>query len=119
MKTFDQEVLSDHGKGIYGDCMRACVYTLIGENAGLPHPIDSKNGLWNFKFFSEIERRGRDLVYQPKRKDHWTGLVIACGPGPRGHRHAVVWNIDHNVMFHDPHPSRSGLLGIDGWYILK
>lgn len=120
MKTFDQQVLSDHDNGIYGDCMRACVYTLLGEDVGLPHPIDSKTAHWNFDFFEEIEQKtGKELLYQKNEKEHWPDIVIRCGESPRGIRHAIIWCRSSGTMIHDPHPSRSGLSTYDGWYILK
>lgn len=42
------------------------------------------------------------------------GWHVISGDGPRGRRHAVVgWRGD---IYHDPHPSRDGLLGMrDDW----
>lgn len=118
MKTFDQQVLSDHSRGIYGDCLRACVYTLLGEDIGLCHPIDSKGG-WEFNFFDQLEAKtGKELRYQQREKEHWPDLVIRCGMSPRGIRHAVVWCRSSGTIVHDPHPSRLGLETFDGWYIL-
>lgn len=120
MKTFDQQVLSDHDKGLYGDCMRACVYTLLGEDIGLPHPIDSRTAGWNFDFFEELEKKtGKELTFSPREREFWPDLVIRCGVSPRGIRHAVVWCRSSGTMIHDPHPSRSGLVTFDGWYVLK
>lgn len=119
MQKFDQTTFSDHAKGQYGDCMRACVYTLLGEDIGLVHPIDLK-GLWNYDFFEEIEQKtGKELLYLTQESEFWPKLVIRAGMGPRLSRHAVVWDRENDEMYHDPHPSRDGLMTFDGWYVLK
>ncbi len=118
IKTFDQQVLSDHAKGVYGDCMRACVYTLLQEDIDLPHPI-GEGGHYNFDFFEVLEEKtGKMLTYRPREKEHWPDLVIRCGMSPRNIRHAVVWCRSSGTMVHDPHPSRLGLINFDGWYVL-
>jgi hypothetical protein len=119
MKTFDQQVLSDHERGQYGDCMRACVYTLLGEDIDLPHPI-AEGGGWNHEFFDVLEQRtSKNLDYYPRAKPHWPDFVIRAGVSPRGIRHAVVWCRSSGTIVHDPHPSRLGLSTFDGWYVLK
>jgi hypothetical protein len=119
MQKFDQTTFSDHAKGQYGDCMRACVYTLLGEDIGLIHPIDLK-GLWNYDFFEEIEQKtGKELIYCRSDENISVSLAILSGMSPRGIRHAVVWNREDDSMLHDPHPSRDGLMTFDGWYVLK
>jgi len=119
MKKFDQTTFSDHAKGQYGDYMRACVYTLLGEDVGLVHPIDL-TGLWKYEFFTELTRKtGKDLNFWRQEQGDWPNLVIRSGMGPRGNRHAVVWDREKNGMHHDPHPSRDGLVSFDGWYVLR
>jgi hypothetical protein len=119
MKKFDQTTFSDHAKGQYGDCVRACVYTLLGEDIGLVHPIDLK-GLWNYEFFMElVEKTGKDLNFARNESKSWPNLVIRAGMSPRGISHAVVWDREKNEMYHDPHPTRVGLSSFDGWYVLR
>ena len=43
-------------------------------------------------------------------------ILIASGPGPRGHRHSVLWR--GGRLFHDPHPSSLGLLSADEFDLL-
>lgn len=124
MKTFDQQVLHNPPHD-YGDCTRAVVYTLAQEDLGLPHPIDyrSEDGKeWNMAFFEKLEERGLLLDYFPNNeKDHWPRFVGRSGVTLRGTRHLVVWDREKNEMFHDPHPSRDGLIPgtEDGWFILR
>ena len=124
MKTkFDQQVLSDHDKGQYGDCTRAVVYTLAQRNLGLPHPIDHSDPTqWNMEFFEELEQKhGLLLDFYPREKDFWPRYVGRSGISPRNIRHLVVWDRKENKLFHDPHPSREGLIpgSEDGWFVLK
>lgn len=119
MIKFDQQVLSDHEKGLYGDCLRACVYTLLQKDIELPHPVKGV-GEWNFDFFDDLEQKtGKELLFQPREKEHWPEFVIRTGKSPRDIYHAIVWHRLSGTMFHDPHPSRSGLVIFTGWYVLK
>ena len=122
MQKFDQTTFSDHAKGQYGDCMRACVYTLLGEDIDLPHPI-APDGFWNQEFFDDLQRKTGKYPYPKKTQklfpEDWPKLVIRAGKGPRGHNHAVVWDLENNEMYHDPHPSRDGLVTFERWYVLK
>lgn len=119
MKTFDQQVLSDHEKGQYGDCMRACIYTILGEDIGLPHPI-ANDGFWNQEFFDDLQKKTGKYPHPRRQKeDTFPEFVIRAGKGPRGHNHAVVWSTVTDEMVHDPHPSRDGLVTLERWYILS
>lgn len=123
MVKFDQTVLSDHEKGLHGDCTRAVVYTIAQKDLNLPHPIDHENpSQWNMEFFEKLEEKGYVLDFFPNNeKDHWPRFVGRSGISPRGIRHLVVWDREKNEMFHDPHPSRDGLIPgtEDGWFILR
>lgn len=123
----DQTVHTDRAKGVFGDCTRACVYTLAQFPMELPHPIDSL-GYWNLRFFEELERRYFvELRYQPVRpgKDY-SFLPRICGAGGNtirtpssGATHMVVYDRTVGDVLHDPHPSRDGLTTIEGFYWLK
>lgn len=119
MLKFNQEVLHNPPYD-YGDCTRAVVYTLAQENLRLPHPINYDNPkTWNMVFFKKLEEKGYALDFFPK--GHWPRFVGRSGISPRGIRHLVVWDRKTNTMFHDPHPSREGLVPgtEDGWFILR
>lgn len=122
MITFDQQVLSDHENKVYGDCTRAVVYTLAQKDLNLPHPIDSETAGWNMEFFENLEKfHNLCLDYFPREKEHWPRYVGRSGISPRNIRHLVVWDRQENRMFHDPHPSRLGLIPgtEDGWFVLS
>ena len=121
MKKFDQEVFHNPPKD-YGDCTRAVVYTLAQEYLNLPHPINYLDPTkWNMDFFNELEEKHNFALdfFPNNEKDFWPRFVGRSGMSPRGTRHLVVWDREKNEMFHDPHPSRSGLVSFDGWFILR
>ncbi len=108
--------------GTPGDCYRACLAMLGGTTHDeAPHAI------LYLSWFSVARRWIRErndgqvdlLCYE------WDGTfdlygdgverpVIASGPSPRGSfRHCVIANSVTGEIYHDPHPSRAGLLSID------
>lgn len=118
MITFDQTVMHDPENGEFGDCTRAVVYTLAQKDLGLPHPIASEKK-WNIEFFEKLEEQGLKLDFFPREKDHWPRFVGRSGMSPRGVDHLVVWDREKNEMFHDPHPSREGIVDFNGWFVLR
>lgn len=123
MVKFDQEVLHNPPHD-YGDCTRAVVYTIAQKHLDLPHPINyERPKTWNMNFFTELEEvHNLRLDYFPNNeKEFWPRFVGRSGVSPRGTRHLVVWDRDTDTMFHDPHPSRDGLVSgtEDGYFILR
>lgn len=120
----DQRVMHDppHSQG---DCMAACVASVLGLPPEVVPNIaaicgDDDSKAWDY-FGGWLRERGCGFMVFNAPKD-WrfttmpTGLVcIAGGASPRGaaQGHAVVWEIDKTGgrMLHDPHPSRAGLVG--------
>ena len=92
----------------HGNCMAACVATVFGlELADVP---DLARPDWLSVLTHFAADKGMSVTACAWHiPSPWP--AIAQGPGPRGHRHAVV--MQGNWMAHDPHPSRSGLLSID------
>jgi hypothetical protein len=122
MQKFDQTILHEPEKGAYGDCTRAVVYTLAQKDLDLPHPIDSETMEWNFDFFVQLgEVHNLHLDYFASEDESWPRYVGRTGLSPRNIRHLVVWDRETNSLFHDPHPSRLGLIPgtEDGWFVLR
>lgn len=125
MKTFDQTTFTDRAAGTFGDCTRACVYTLAQVDMDLPHPVASETE-WNQDFFDALEEAGYYLNYQPvypgKDYSFLPRICAVGGPTVRtddtGSTHMVVYDMVKGEFFHDPHPSRDGLTRIDGFYWL-
>ncbi|WP_238368271.1 hypothetical protein [Mesobacterium pallidum] len=123
MSLYDQTVPHHPESGLYGDCFRACVRTLLQDPMeDLPHPIDGR-GRWNQAFFTVLrdtygwKRRQRTNELKTFKSDLPT-VLMACGmtertdPNTGRPLHAVVWDRNAGQMIHDPHPSRAGLTQI-------
>jgi hypothetical protein len=103
--------------GIPGDCVRACVATILNE------PLDA------VLHYAQYGARWFDVMRLDARTEHeldWAyyelddllelppenqpvGWCILTGPSPRGpFNHAVVGTGSGRIV-HDPHPSRAGL----------
>lgn len=117
MKPVDQQFVHDPANGQHGDCMRACIASLLElPIADVPHfaqlDADGKGDFWfavtafcRSHGFAFVTVRGQfvwaeDAIYH-----------IIAGPSPRGNgtHHAVV-GLNGRIHF-DPHPSRAGLAG--------
>jgi hypothetical protein len=125
MHRVDQAVTADVRRGdgaaadgTPGDCLRACVASLLGlPLADVPHFAQHGHGWWDawrrwmrHRFTLDVGCLAPDTV-------RGAGLVLARGPSPRGpFGHVVVAEIlDGGPALrtvHDPHPSRAGLAGL-------
>lgn len=119
MKPVDQEFLHDPANGQHGDCLRACVASLIEVPAAeVPHvaqlfPNDAR-AAWNH-LYDFLEARG--YCYVPGRKTIIEGQYhIISGPSPRNKGTHAVIGLDGKIVF-DPHPSRAGLAGTPAEWI--
>lgn len=117
MKPVDQTRFGglDHPPDERGDCWSACIASLLEiPLSEVPHFVrhDSQDEI-NAEMAAWMGRRGF-LYLTISTSGGWTPgehvFAIASGPGPRGHRHCVVWQGGRG-MVHDPHPSRAGLVG--------
>jgi hypothetical protein len=109
----DQQYLQGNPQGISGDCVRACVASILDMPlTDVPHFVQLHGERWADAFVEWCEAMGFHVDWQ-------FGFIatdepaMLAGPSPRVGRHAVV--IQHGKIIHDPHPSRLGLL--DGRYI--
>lgn len=98
-----------------GNCFAACVASILEvELAELPNfvVIGSPSNWWTRTQEWLHEHYGVMPFCMETRA--WLPhevLTIASGPGPRGHRHCVVY--DGGGLVHDPHPSDAGLLKVE------
>jgi hypothetical protein len=113
MIPVDQEFLHKPEEGSIGDCMRACLASVLElPISAVPHfakLYPTAPEFWN-ELMDWVELQGYDFSHvvplsciDPER------FYIVGGPSPRSGRHAVVSKgMD---IVHDPHPSRAGLAG--------
>ena len=118
MIPVDQTIPYEAGSVVGGDCLRAAVasvYELPIE--AVPHFIQFGEN-WGEALRLYVNSRGFELL---KLDGTPTGdeIVLAFGLSPRGVQHSVVWRNDE--MLHDPHPSKSGLVGapVSFWSITR
>ena len=131
MTPVDQEFLHDKENGIYGDCQRAVIASLLDlPISEVPHFLKEANGD-AYDFFTRLQdfvnshgyvlatSRGKPLlVYCGNDLPYYHEIA---GMSPRGVMHAVVGC--NGKVVHDPHPSKAGLIGDpSAWeygYLLK
>ncbi|WP_232629188.1 hypothetical protein [Methylobacterium sp. Leaf118] len=114
VRWHDQTVL--HGEGRKGNCMQAAVAGLLGlPMRDVPNFVERPDGKAHLGLINFAQSHGFDLVRDDGAKS-FDGLYLACGPTDRGIHHMVVMR--DGALYHDPHPSRSGLLSIDFVYTL-
>ncbi len=119
-----QEIVGQPGRG---DCVRACVATLLNlPIASVPNFIEGRGAHQWYRYLVEwLKERGIAPVVVSRENWsasslHWAEcLCIATGVSPRrAVRHAVVWQLtgwsgengDGKMVF-DPHPDGTGLVG--------
>lgn len=120
-KPIDQTILGDSP---WGNCLQACVASLLGvEIEEVPNFITfmglNGNGWWfsALSLFLHARDLRMRLTVNDGRNDPPIGYAIACGvairSGGRQGGHAVV--VKNGQVVHDPHPSRWGLVAVNYW----
>lgn len=114
---YDQEFTVGDGSGRMGDCLRACVATLLQiDPANVPNFVEHPDWLRQLLAFHDGALTHEAPPEFPAGPGPW---VIGCGPGPRGHAHAVILSAADGSLVHDPHPSRDGLAGRPTWILSR
>jgi len=120
MNPVDQTILNDPDNGVYGDCQRACIASLLEMDPyDIPH-FNEKNDdihfnetlngfLGSLGYFHLISNTFSFYTHQKFGAVDCYHLIY--GKTERGTQHAVVGL--NGKMVHDPHPSRAGLLDSD------
>lgn len=115
----DMEFLRESGE--VGDCVRASTATLLGlERSAVPHFVKEHSGGWRGPWADWLEARGLAVLeLDPRLRPDC--LFLACGPtvregGDHPAAHMVV--MDHLGLYHDPHPSRKGIVTVDRVYVV-
>lgn len=113
---FDQTKFFDKDKGTRGNCFQASLAMALQLPIWIvPDITEMPEAEWMDLLKQWLTMIGRDWRLFCEEPPPPGTLYIANGPADRGVRHSVVM-LDGNI-FHDPHPSRSGLLSIDStWW---
>lgn len=97
------------------DCFSACLSWLLklpqDDVPDFTDPEDPNSGKFYHNVADFLNARGlRMMMIEWRDMPAWIGgAVIARGTSPREKAHAVLW--DDDGLVHDPHPSRTGLVG--------
>ena len=99
--------------GVFGNCMQAAIASLFGK------PLDSVPNFAAFQCWSCAIRLwasglGLNFCGNRDKNNPPEGLCIITGKSPRGYGHVCLFQ-DGQIIF-DPHPSRDGLISIDGYW---
>lgn len=130
MKPVDQTRIHDPDRGVTGNCLEACVASLLEiDIEAVPYfGIDRD---WFSRYLGFVREQGYEMTSHFHFPDGFPcgsesidlgvgvgGYFIAAGPSPRanvrnqGLTHAVIIDAAGNVV-HDPHPSRAGVLRVE------
>jgi hypothetical protein len=96
-----------------GNCFAACVATIFDlPLEAVPHFMHLGEGWFEpFRRWS-VDVLGHDvLIITPGSEKYFAAPLIVSGPAARGVDHSTVW--ERGNMFHDPHPSRAGLISVN------
>ena len=118
--TYDQTLFYNKELNQRGDCLRACIATLLDiKPETLPHSthfsdyIEVEEIYWNYTGFMCVD--SLDKIQDEEGID---GLFMAYGESSRGCYHAVIINKQGEIV-HDPHPSKEGIKDIQGIWIIE
>jgi len=130
-----QTKFSDEIQGVHGNCMAACVASLLElsiENVPAWEDMGS-DGTWVDSYYAFLDTMGYSaegcLVNIDTESQWWNDLLevsegvngcfIVGGKSPRfvNRSHAVLYR--DGKMIHDPHPSGDGLISIEEVYLIE
>lgn len=101
-----QKNIHNPEKGVFGDCYRACICSLLEiSDEGVENFVENKEYPMNIVRF--LKNKGFRLRYG-KTVPRGIDFYMACGISPRGVRHAVIYN--NGKLVHDPHPIGGGVI---------
>ncbi|ARV77204.1 hypothetical protein FDI21_gp033 [Pseudomonas phage Noxifer] len=106
-RWLDQTVMHEPEQGRYGNCMQACVASLLNlPLADVPH--FHEDGCDVETFWERVEDWLADRHYLLRYGHPEKTLCIASGKTVRGTNHCVIMR--DAELIHDPHPSRVGII---------
>ena len=120
LKKYEQTLFYNKELNQRGDCLRACLSTLLQINPNtLPHftrlsdYLEIEEIYFNYTGFYTI-----DNLDSLKDEKGINGLFIAYGKSSRDCLHAIIITKE-GKLFHDPHPSKEGIQNIENIYIIE
>lgn len=123
-----QTIFSDEKKGTVGNCLAACVASLLDlPIEALPH-FSWYMGDWYRMLYNFLKEKGYEVngTQTIKENPDWhkgfkgiDGYVIVGGKSPRGihNGHAVIYK--DGQPFFDPHPDNNFLTEAEDFYTIE
>jgi hypothetical protein len=100
MIPIKQKLMHDHENSIKGDCLRACICSLLEiSDDGVPNFVEDKNYPEQLSEF--LWSRGYDIVNGDEPPEG-IEFYMAWGISPRGVMHSVIHS--QGKLVHDPNP---------------
>lgn len=110
MKFVNQTKLHDPDKGIKGNCLTACIATLLHlDIEDVPNFEDISDDTWFFEYKKWLYSKNM-IPITFNNQDSISYYTIMSGPSPRNPKlwHSVIYY--KGKIVHDPHPSKAGLV---------
>ncbi len=105
------------GDGKHGNCMIACLASVLGVPLSEVPDISPQDSHRPFKLDKWLmETWGLRMAHLPGDPVLLGIMAIRGGPGPRGFSHACIY-VDETLV-HDPHPEGGGLLSCESYYLI-
>lgn len=114
-----QARLHEPERGQKGTCLAACLAMVIGcEESEVPtRYLEVAESRWWMTLEEDLAAMGWTIRYVPDPEaSEPRGWHIVNGPSPRGVSHSCLGY--RGTLIWDPHPSRSGLIQVDSYYVL-
>lgn len=120
LKKYEQTLFYNKELNQRGDCLRACLSTLLQIN---PNTLPNYTRISDYLELEEIYFNYTGFytvgsLDSLKDEKGINGLFIAYGKSSRDCLHAIIIDKQGNV-FHDPHPSKEGIKKIENIYIIE
>ncbi len=106
MKLIMQKNIHNPKNGVIGDCLRACICSLLEiSDALVPNFAEDKEYPDVLVYFLKTKGyRLRHSKEEPKNVDYY----MVWGLSPRGNKHSVIYH--NGKLVHDPHPEGGGVI---------
>ncbi len=102
-------------EGIKGDCLRACICSLLElSDENVPNFVEKET--WREDVAEFLASNGYEMECYNRRPLAYGGYYMAIGISPRGFPHAVIHKM--GKLVHDPHPDGGGVESITDYCIL-
>ena len=106
MKPIMQKNIHNPEKGIMGDCLRACICSLLEiSDENIPNFAEDTD--YPMQLINFLKSKGYRLKYSIEEPINIEYYMV-WGLSPRNNKHSVIYH--NGKLVHDPHPMSGGVL---------